>query len=222
MVAGSLVDLIGPRRVLAAGTGAVLRRHFAAAGAVFWMDVLRLVQAAARPPSPPPCPRWRRCTARRARAFSLLGTTFGIGLFGPLASGWLVEAAGWHWVFLATGLVGLLGAALVAASVRAAPAGMRGRLDWRARCASPARWACSPAACCWRPKPAGAVPAYWARCWHLPCWPWPARAAAARALLMARAGAGCLARLSFHRADRHAAGTPHRHGRPARWRPASS
>ena len=70
--------------------------------------------------------------AARARAFSLLGTTFGIGLsFGPLASGWLVEAAGWQWVFLATGLVGLLGAAMVAAGVRATPAGMRGRLDWR-------------------------------------------------------------------------------------------
>ncbi|WZB73068.1 MFS transporter [Achromobacter xylosoxidans] len=119
--------------------------------------------------------------AARARAFSLLGTTFGIGLsFGPLASGWLVEAAGWQWVFLATGLVGLLGAAMVAASVRATPAGMRGLgSTGAARSASPARWACSPAACCWRPKPAGAVPAYWARCWHLPCWPWPSCASSA-------------------------------------------
>ena len=99
------------------------------------MDVLRLVQgtggaAAFAAAMSSLAPLFHG--AARARAFSLLGTTFGIGLsFGPLASGWLVEAAGWQWVFLATGLVGLLGAAMVAAGVRATPAGMRGRLDWR-------------------------------------------------------------------------------------------
>jgi len=69
--------------------------------------------------------------ASRTRAFSLLGTTFGIGLsFGPLASGWMVQAAGWEWVFLATGGVGVLGAAMVAVSVRPTVGAAQGRLDW--------------------------------------------------------------------------------------------
>lgn len=137
MVAGSLVDLIGPRRVWLLGLALFCAATFLLplAPSVFWMDVLRLVQgtggaAAFAAAMSSLAPLFHG--AARARAFSLLGTTFGIGLsFGPLASGWLVEAAGWQWVFLATGLVGLLGAAMVAASVRATPAGMRGRLDWR-------------------------------------------------------------------------------------------
>ena len=137
MVAGSLVDLIGPRRVWLLGLALFCAATFLLplAPSVFWMDVLRLVQgtggaAAFAAAMSSLAPLFHG--AARARAFSLLGTTFGIGLsFGPLASGWLVEAAGWQWVFLATGLVGLLGAAMVAAGVRATPAGMRGRLDWR-------------------------------------------------------------------------------------------
>ena len=116
MVAGSLVDLIGPRRVWLLGLALFCAATFLLplAPSVFWMDVLRLVQgtggaAAFAAAMSSLAPLFHG--AARARAFSLLGTTFGIGLsFGPPASGWLVEAAGWHWVFLATGLVGLLGA----------------------------------------------------------------------------------------------------------------
>ncbi|MDA4805307.1 MFS transporter, partial [Enterobacter hormaechei] len=55
--------------------------------------------------------------AVRTRIFSLLGTTFGIGLaFGPLASGWLVVTAGWQWVFFATALIAVAGLVLVALS----------------------------------------------------------------------------------------------------------
>ncbi|KAG0921556.1 hypothetical protein G6F32_015049 [Rhizopus arrhizus] len=67
----------------------------------------------------------------RTRAFSLLGTTFGGGLsVGPLASGWMVQAAGWEWVLLATGGVGGLGAVMGAVSGRPTGGAPQGRLDW--------------------------------------------------------------------------------------------
>ena len=47
--------------------------------------------------------------APRARAFSLIGTSFGAGLaFGPIVAGVLVAAAGWRSLFLATAGAGLL------------------------------------------------------------------------------------------------------------------
>ena len=129
MVAGSLVDLIGPRRVWLLGLALFCAATFLPlAPSVFWMDVLRLVQgtggAAA---SPPPCPRWRRCsTARRAPAPSACWAP-------PSASAcpsvrW--PPAGWSRRRDGNGCsghrpVGLLGAAMVAAGVRATPAGMR-------------------------------------------------------------------------------------------------
>ena len=52
--------------------------------------------------------------SERTRVFSLLGTTFGIGLaFGPLAAGSLVDSAGWKWSFHATALIGVAGFLLV-------------------------------------------------------------------------------------------------------------
>lgn len=67
----------------------------------------------------------------RTRVFSLLGTTFGIGLaFGPLAAGWLVEVAGWRWVFLATALIGVAGFGLVWASATESRDPQATGLDW--------------------------------------------------------------------------------------------
>ncbi len=67
----------------------------------------------------------------RARAFSLLGTTFGLGLsFGPLVSGWMVEASSWQGVFHATGVVGVVGMGLVAVSTRRARETVVCAMDW--------------------------------------------------------------------------------------------
>ena len=87
MVAGSLVDLIGPRRVWLLGLALFCAATFLPlAPSVFWMDVLRLVQgtggAAAFAAAMSSLAPLFHGGARRA--FSLLGTTFGIGLsFGP-------------------------------------------------------------------------------------------------------------------------------------------
>lgn len=69
--------------------------------------------------------------ASRTRAFSLLGTTFGLGLsFGPLVSGWIVETNGWQGVFHATGVMGVLGLGMAAVSNRGARETVSGTLDW--------------------------------------------------------------------------------------------
>ncbi|CAB3958041.1 MFS transporter [Achromobacter ruhlandii] len=137
MVSGSLTDLYGPRRVWLGGLAWFCAFTFPIAWApsAGWIDFLRLMQgvggaAAFAAAMSSLAPLFHG--AARARAFSLLGTTFGIGLsFGPLVSGWLVQTAGWRWVFHGTGLVGLLGLALVAASVRATAGAAGGRFDWR-------------------------------------------------------------------------------------------
>lgn len=65
------------------------------------------------------------------RAFSLLGTTFGLGLaFGPWVSGLMVDSLGWRWVFHGTGLVALLGLPMVMASARRDEAVSADRPDW--------------------------------------------------------------------------------------------
>ncbi len=136
MVAGSLTDLYGPRRVWLLGLAGFCVTTFAIAfvPTTGWINLLRLMQgvggaAAFAAAMSSLAPLFHGVA--RTRAFSLLGTTFGVGLsFGPLAAGWMVDAAGWQWVFLATGAVGVLGAAMVAVSVRPTARAVQGRLDW--------------------------------------------------------------------------------------------
>ncbi|WP_159070690.1 MFS transporter, partial [Achromobacter xylosoxidans] len=97
MVSGSLTDLYGPRRVWLGGLAWFCAFTFPIAWApsAAWIDFLRLMQgvggaAAFAAAMSSLAPLFHG--AARARAFSLLGTTFGIGLsFGPLVSGWLVQ-----------------------------------------------------------------------------------------------------------------------------------
>jgi MFS family permease len=136
MVAGSLTDLHGRRRIWLFGLAWFCVCTFAIpfAPSVAWIDLLRLLQGlggaaafAAAMSSLAPLFEGQA----RARAFSLLGTTFGLGLaFGPLVSGWLVEISSWQGVFHATGVVGLLGWLLVAASAPRERPAARGGLDW--------------------------------------------------------------------------------------------
>ncbi|MEG1454960.1 MAG: MFS transporter, partial [Comamonas sp.] len=136
MVAGSLTDLHGRRRIWLVGLVWFCVCTFAIpyAPSVLCIDLLRLLQGlggaaafAAAMSSLAPLFEGRA----RARAFSLLGTTFGLGLaFGPLIAGWLVEISSWQGVFHATGVVGVLGWLLVAASASRDLPAARGGLDW--------------------------------------------------------------------------------------------
>lgn len=136
MVSGSLTDIHGPRRIWL--TGLVWFSAFTFAiplmPSVLWIDVLRMLQGlggaaafAAAMSSLAPLFEGRA----RARAFSLLGTTFGVGLaFGPWLFGWVVEVSSWQGVFQTTGAIGVLGLCLVAMSTPQLREAGRGSLDW--------------------------------------------------------------------------------------------
>ncbi len=136
MVSGSLTDIYGRRRIWLIGLAWFCAFTFAIpfSPSVLWIDLLRLLQGlggaaafAAAMSSLAPLFEGRA----RARAFSLLGTTFGLGLaFGPLISGWMVEASSWQGVFYATGIVGLLGWGLVAISTQQVRKPISGTMDW--------------------------------------------------------------------------------------------
>lgn len=136
MVSGSLTDIYGHRRIWLTGLMwfCVFTFAIALAPSVLWIDFLRLLQglggaAAFAAAMSSLAPLFDG--PARARAFSLLGTTFGLGLsFGPLASGWMVEASSWQGVFYVTGVVGLLSLWLVAISTRQAHETVSGALDW--------------------------------------------------------------------------------------------
>lgn len=119
MAAGSLTDTYGRKRVWLIGLAlfVLMTGLIALAPTVAWIDGLRLTQGLGGAAAFAGAMSSLAQTFHgpiRTRVFSLLGTTFGIGLaFGPLAAGWLVEMAGWRWVFLATALIGVAGFLLV-------------------------------------------------------------------------------------------------------------
>ncbi|RMO88991.1 hypothetical protein ALQ33_00310 [Pseudomonas syringae pv. philadelphi] len=119
MAAGSLTDIYGRKRIWLIGLVIFVVATFAipAASSVLQIDVLRLVQGLGGAAAFAGAMSSLAQTfhgADRTRVFSLLGTTFGIGLaFGPLAAGTLVDSAGWKWSFHATALIGVAGFFLV-------------------------------------------------------------------------------------------------------------
>lgn len=136
MTAGSLTDVYGRKRVWLIGLALFALVTFAIplAPTVKWIDALRLLQglggAAAFAGAMSSLAQTFHGTVR-TRIFSLLGTTFGLGLaFGPLTAGWLVEIAGWRWVFLATALIGMVGFVLVWSSVTESRNPQTAGLDW--------------------------------------------------------------------------------------------
>ena len=136
MVAGSLTDIHGRRRLWLLGLAwfGLLSFGVGLATDLRWANGLRLLQGlggavafAAAMSSLAPLFEG----AARMRAFSLLGTTFGLGLaFGPWVSGLMVDSLGWRWVFHGTGLVALLGLPMVMASARRDEAVSADRPDW--------------------------------------------------------------------------------------------
>lgn len=136
MAAGSLTDAYGRKRVWLVGLALFALVTFAIplTPSVGWIDGLRLVQGLGGAAAFAGAMSSLAQTFHgpiRTRVFSLLGTTFGIGLaFGPLAAGWLVEIAGWRWVFLATALIGVAGFGLVWASATESRDPQATGLDW--------------------------------------------------------------------------------------------
>lgn len=136
MAAGSLTDTYGRKRVWLVGLALFALVTFAIplAPTIGWIDGLRLLQGLGGAAAFAGAMSSLAQTFHgpiRTRVFSLLGTTFGIGLaFGPLPAGRLVEVAGWRWVFLATALIGVAGFALVWASATESRNPQATGLDW--------------------------------------------------------------------------------------------
>ncbi|WP_199084565.1 MFS transporter [Bosea sp. ASV33] len=121
MAAGGLADAYGRKRVFLIGVGAfgMLSMALAVAPDIFWFDLGRAAQgiAAAAAFSGGMAALAQEFDGRaRIRAFSIVGTSFGVGLsFGPIASGLMIDAFGWRSIF---GLVVVLAALALALGAR--------------------------------------------------------------------------------------------------------
>lgn len=114
MAAGALADVYGRKRLFSFGmllfTAASIAQSLAPS--VYWLDGLRAVQgvagAAALASGSASLAQEFEGHAR-TRAYSVLGTTFGIGLaFGPLLAGALIEVFNWRAIFVFTALIGVI------------------------------------------------------------------------------------------------------------------
>ena len=136
MVAGALADLLGRKRVFAVGVVffALTSLGIAAAPDLLWVDFLRALQgiAAALVLAGASAALAQEFDGHgRARAFSMLGTTFGLGLaLGPLLAGFLTQTFGWRSFFLADAAIGLTGFALGVPRLRESFDPYAKGLDW--------------------------------------------------------------------------------------------
>ena len=113
MAAGACADQFGRKRVFVAGVAGftLLSLLLGLAPSLAVLDLLRALQgiaAAAALAGGTAALAQEFDGAARTRAFSLLGTTFGLGLaFGPVLAGFLIERLGWRAVFAAGAVTGL-------------------------------------------------------------------------------------------------------------------
>lgn len=118
MAAGALADNHGRKRIFLAGLAAYLLAAIGCmlAPGIVWFDLFRALQGiggAAAFAGGASALAQEFDGQSRLRAFSFLGTSFGIGLaFGPVASGLLIDAFGWRAIFLLVAALGVAAAAL--------------------------------------------------------------------------------------------------------------
>ena len=136
MAAGALADSYGRKRVFIAGIGAFALSSLALAWApdILWLDLLRALQGVAGAAA---FAGGMAALAQefdghaRTRAFSLLGTTFGVGLaFGPVLAGAMLQGFGWRTVFLCVAALAALALAAGLRCIRESRDPGAGGLDW--------------------------------------------------------------------------------------------
>ena len=114
MAAGSLADQFGRKRIFALGIllFTALSIIIGFAPSVLALNLLRGAQgiAAAMAMAAGSAALAQEFDgAARMRAYSLLGTSFGVGLaFGPVWAGLMVDSLGWRWIFFTGTVIGLL------------------------------------------------------------------------------------------------------------------
>ena len=118
MAAGALSDRYGRKRIFLTGVGsfAVFSLALVLSPDILFFDLLRAAQgfaAAAAFSGGMAALAQEFDGPARLRAFSIVGTSFGVGLsFGPVTSGWMIEAFGWRSIFVAVVILALFGFAL--------------------------------------------------------------------------------------------------------------
>ncbi|RIX76469.1 MFS transporter [Acidovorax cavernicola] len=124
MAAGALADAYGRKRVFLLGLAVVALSSalLTLAPGIVAFDLARAVQglgsAAAFAAGTAALAQVFDGPAR-LRAFSLIGTSFGVGLScGSILSGWLADTVGWHAVMLSPGAVSLVALCLAAPRMR--------------------------------------------------------------------------------------------------------
>lgn len=136
MAAGTLADRYGRKRVFTIGiaTFTAFSLALGLAPSVWLIDLLRAGQgvgAAAALAGGSAALAQEFDGPARTRAFSLLGTTFGVGLaLGPVVTGLLIESVGWRAIFLTSAVVGTAALLLGPPRMRETRDPEAGRLDW--------------------------------------------------------------------------------------------
>ena len=136
MVAGTLADRYGRRRVFLAGVAAFVLASLAlmAVQDLVVFNLLRAVQGAAGAAvfaGGAAAMAQAFEGAARLRAFSLLGTSFGMGLtLGPVAAGWLTFHLGWRAIFGLVVVCGGLAGWMAMRALRESRDPQARALDW--------------------------------------------------------------------------------------------
>lgn len=136
LIMGAMADRFGRRRVFLAGTGifAILSAVLSVAPTILWLDLLRGAQgvaAAAAISAGMAALAQQFDDGTRLRAFSLVGTSFGVGLaFGPVVSGLVLDIFGWRAIFQLVGGVAAIAAVIGAAAMRESRDPAATALDW--------------------------------------------------------------------------------------------
>ena len=137
MAAGALADSFGRRRIFLTGVGsfALFSAGLALAKDIVWFDILRALQglgAAAAFSGGMASLAQEFDGAARMRAFSIVGSSFGVGLaFGPIASGLMIDAFGWPSIFILVVALALLAFGLGARFLRESRDPDATGLDWQ-------------------------------------------------------------------------------------------